>query len=119
MTVNGAAVTLDTAPVIIESRTLVPIRASSRPSAVPYHGMIQRVGSASHWAERTSAWSSAAAGNPQRRTNAHSHPDNPRIVPRIINGRTLLPLRFVAESLGADVQWRAETQTVIVTWPAP
>ena len=35
--------------------------------------------------------------------------------PIIQNGRTLVPLRLIFESLGASVEWIAETQTVIAT----
>lgn len=119
MTVNGAAVTLDTAPIIIESRTLVPIRAvvEALGGTVSWDDSARRVGITLGGTDL-----SLVIGQPQAILNGAPtpiDPDNPRIVPRIINGRTLLPLRFVAESLGADVQWRAETQTVIVTWPAP
>jgi len=44
---------------------------------------------------------------------------NPKVVPQILNSRTMLPLRFVAESLGADVQWEASTQTITITYPKP
>ena len=44
---------------------------------------------------------------------------NPKVVPQILNSRTMLPLRFVAESLGADVQWEASTQTITITYPQP
>ncbi len=30
-------------------------------------------------------------------------------------GRTMLPIRFIAEALGADVSWNADTQTVTIT----
>ena len=39
-----------------------------------------------------------------------------RVVPIIRSGRTLLPLRFVAESLALDVQWDAATQTITITY---
>lgn len=39
-------------------------------------------------------------------------PDDAWVVPTIENDRTLVPVRFVAESLGADVGWDAETGTV-------
>ncbi|MGB9730180.1 MAG: copper amine oxidase N-terminal domain-containing protein, partial [Thermoprotei archaeon] len=39
-----------------------------------------------------------------------------KVVPEIINGRTMLPLRFVAESLGADVQWDGTTKTITITY---
>lgn len=34
-----------------------------------------------------------------------------------INGRTLVPVRFISESLGEIVKWDASTQTVIVITP--
>jgi hypothetical protein len=33
----------------------------------------------------------------------------------IMNGRTMLPVRFVSEHLGADVQWEELTKTVTIT----
>jgi hypothetical protein len=36
-------------------------------------------------------------------------------VPEVKNGRTLIPIRPVAESIGADVVWDGETQTVTIT----
>ncbi len=35
--------------------------------------------------------------------------------PVIVNDRTLVPVRFVAEELGADVQWDGEAYTVTIT----
>lgn len=37
------------------------------------------------------------------------------VPPQNINGRVLVPVRFVAEALEADVQWRQNDQTVLVT----
>ena len=36
---------------------------------------------------------------------------------KIVRGRTLVPLRFVGEAFGADVQWNGGTHTVIITSP--
>ena len=36
------------------------------------------------------------------------------VAPKIVNGRTMLPARFVAESLGAVVAWNAEKQEVTI-----
>lgn len=36
------------------------------------------------------------------------------VPPQIINGRTMVPIRFVAEALGANVQWDERTQTVSI-----
>lgn len=37
---------------------------------------------------------------------------------RLIRGRTMVPLRFLSESLGADVEWIAGTRTVEITTSA-
>lgn len=37
------------------------------------------------------------------------------VAPIIINGRTLLPLRFVAEAVGSEVLWDENTKTVTLT----
>ena len=42
-------------------------------------------------------------------------PQNLKVVPEIINSRTMLPLRFVAESLGCDVDWDNTTKTITIT----
>ena len=36
------------------------------------------------------------------------------VAPMIINDRTYVPIRFVAEELGAEVQWNEETKTVTI-----
>jgi len=41
---------------------------------------------------------------------------NAKVVPEIINGRTMLPLRFVSENLGATVGWDQNTQTITITY---
>ncbi len=37
------------------------------------------------------------------------------VAPKIVNNRTMLPARFVAENLGAKVEWDGEKQLVTVT----
>lgn len=39
----------------------------------------------------------------------------PDVPPQIIDGRVMVPARFVAEPLGAKVEWDGENNTVIVT----
>ena len=46
--------------------------------------------------------------------------DNPAVVPAIGAGdRTMIPCRFVAESMGADVIWNAVERSVTITFPRP
>lgn len=40
---------------------------------------------------------------------------NSDIPPQIINGRTMVPIRFVAEALQANVEWDENTKTVKIT----
>lgn len=37
--------------------------------------------------------------------------------PVIINSRTMVPLRFIAEAFGATVDWDDTTQTILITYP--
>jgi len=37
------------------------------------------------------------------------------VAPHIMNGRTMVPLRFISESLGADVRWDAGAEAVYIT----
>lgn len=41
-------------------------------------------------------------------------PDDPWICPTVENGVTFVPIRFIAENLGANVSWDAETGIVIL-----
>jgi hypothetical protein len=36
-----------------------------------------------------------------------------KVVPLIVGGRTMLPMRFVAENLGCTVEWNAGAVTVV------
>ena len=40
------------------------------------------------------------------------------VAPQIVDGRTLVPIRFIAENFGADVNWVAETRKVEIVSPA-
>ncbi len=39
----------------------------------------------------------------------------PDVTPQLINGRVLVPARFVAEALGAKVDWDQENRAVVIT----
>jgi subtilisin len=41
-------------------------------------------------------------------------PDNPLVVPRILQDRTMVPIRFVAETLGASVEWIQAKRKIII-----
>ena len=37
------------------------------------------------------------------------------VAPLIINGRTMVPVRFISESFGANVAWLDATKTVVIS----
>lgn len=117
MKVGSSSVVLDAPPVIVEGRTLVPIRV-----------VVESLGGTVAWdaVSRTVTISLGGTrlklviGKSSALVNGKSmliDSTNPKVMPQILNSRTMLPLRFVAESLGADVQWEASTQTITITYP--
>ncbi|MBC7075586.1 MAG: copper amine oxidase N-terminal domain-containing protein [Syntrophomonadaceae bacterium] len=58
----------------------------------------------------------AFAGNPIKLI-VNGREIEPDVPPQIINGRTMVPVRWVAEALGADVQWDEENKIVWVNTP--
>ena len=115
-TVNGASKTLDSPPVIKNGRTLVPIRAiiEALGGTVDWDGAARK---ATVILEDTSLelW----IGKSSATVNGITMPidsSNAKVVAEIINGRTMLPLRFVTESLGATVSWEQSTQTITITY---
>jgi chitodextrinase len=119
-TVNGEARTLDAAPVIREGRTLLPIRpvAEAIGALVEWDG-VERKASITLGTTSLELW----IGNPTARVNGQAVPIDPantKVTPLIVPpGRTMLPLRFVGESLGCLIEWNASTRQVTVTYPTP
>jgi hypothetical protein len=120
LTVNGEARALDVAPIIREGRTLLPIRpvAEALGAVVGWDG-VERKASVTLGTTSLELW----IGNPTARINGRAvliDPANTKVVPLIVPpGRTMLPLRFVGESLGCLVEWNASTRQVTVTYPTP
>lgn len=109
-TVNGNTVANDTAPMIVNSRTMLPIRF-----------VAEALGAKVGWDESAQAVTvtadnvniSLTVGQSSASVNGTSIAlDAPSFIE---NGRTFLPLRFVAENLGANVSWDGTTQTVTIT----
>lgn len=119
MAVNGSTKAIDSQkskPFIRNSRTFVPIRAivESVGGSVKYDATTQRVDlqlkphSVRLWIGKTSAEVDGRAVPIDASSEA--------VVPVIVSGRTYLPLRFTAESLGGDVQWTAATSTITLAF---
>lgn len=106
---NGKHLLFDQPPINVNSRVLVPMRAifEALDAEVRWDPVKRRV--------------SALLGNQiiQLTIDSKTAAANGRSItldsaPVIVNGRTLVPIRFVAESLQAKVNWSGETNTVII-----
>jgi uncharacterized repeat protein (TIGR02543 family) len=116
MTVDGAKVTLDAPAALVEDRTLVPLRA-----------VVEHLGGTISWNAKTRQATlkargitiSLTIGKSTALVNGKSlaiDPKNSKVLPILSSGRTMLPLRFVAENLGLQVAWDAKTKAVTLSW---
>ncbi|RIE17324.1 stalk domain-containing protein, partial [Candidatus Cryosericum septentrionale] len=115
MYVDGSPVVLEAAPIILNSRTLLPIRAivEATGGTIAWEASTRKVTivrkdkTLELWIGRNVATLNGKSVNID---------SDPKVVPIIMSGRTLLPLRFVAEALALDVQWNATTQAITITY---
>ena len=107
---NGEKIKFDQIPVIENGRTLVPLRA-----------IFEKLGADVEWDEDTQTV--IATKNDTKisltidNTVASKNGENVTLdVPaKIVNGRTLVPVRFVADCFGVDVGWDGTMQRVSLT----
>ena len=120
MFVNSTLIEIDpgrsTVPIIKNGRTLLPIRAviEALGGYVSWDGKEQKVLIALNTA-KIELW----IGKNTAKVNGIEKlidPDNPNIVPEIVNSRTMLPIRFIAENLGATVEWDPVKKIVKITF---
>ncbi|MHB8071584.1 MAG: stalk domain-containing protein [Candidatus Cryosericum sp.] len=110
---------LDSPPVIVAGRTLVAIRPivdalggsvdwspADRKVTITVRSVVLQL-----WIDKSSSIVNGALVPIDR--------SNTTISPKIVSGRTMLPLRFVAEALGAQVDWDAATKKITIIYPAP
>ncbi len=124
MLVNGISCEIDpgrgTKPVIISKwgRTVVPIRA-----------IVEALGGTIKWNNEekgvTISFNNTVLklwiNNPEAKVNNEKEwidYYNPYVKPIIINSRTMLPLRFIAESFGCSVDWYPKTKTIEIKYPS-
>jgi len=112
--VDGAPVTFDQPPMIGNGRVLVPLR-----------GVFEQLGATVTWdpsaqtvlAERGATSVSLRIGSSQAFVNGQPQVlDAPAM---LVAGRTLVPLRFISQALGAVVAWDAASSTVQITSAGP
>ena len=108
--VNGVAKALDAAPIIRQDRTMLPVRF-----------VAENLGATVAWDEETST-ATLTCGDIEIKitigatTATINGEEKPLDAPAFIeNSRTYLPVRFVAEALGAAVAWDGATSTATLT----
>lgn len=112
VSVDGRPLAMDAPPVIINGRTLVPLRA-----------IFEALGATVTWDAGTNKVTGTRGA-----TFIVLHLDSTTayiddvaiamdIAPRAMRGRTFVPARFVAESLGATVRWNEGSRTIEITSP--
>ena len=109
ITVDRAAVRTDVPPINVNGVTLVPVRGvfNAFAAEIEWYPYEKRV-----FIQKDDQAIRLQIGD----TNAMI---NDTIIPlavaaRIYRGRTMVPLRFIAEALGATVNWNPSTQTITI-----
>jgi len=117
MYVNNVSQQIDVPPTIIEGRTLLPIRYVVEPlGAKIFWDDVERRVTIEFKDITIDLWIGKSTAKVNGKDRAID-PSNPKVAPLIISGRTMLPVRFVAENLGCDVGWDPDTREVTITYP--
>ena len=114
ISVNGEEKEIDpgrkTVPVIIEGRTLLPVRA-----------VVEAMGAKVEWDDEkqtvklTLGDSTILLTNGSNEAFLNETAYTLDVVPVVIDGRIMFPIRFIAEGFGYDVDWDQESQIVTLT----
>ncbi len=109
--VNDKAIKLDQKPVLINGTTLIPLR-----------NIFVGIGASLQW-DQQSKKITAIKGDItiELIVGSNNAKKNNKVLvlkekPIVINGFTMVPARFAAESLGATVDWNSETKTITITY---
>jgi outer membrane protein assembly factor BamB len=112
--INDTAKTLDAPATIVKGRTVVPIRFVSDAFGcrIEWNKDEQKI-TILRYDMKILLWigkNTAEVNGQQLKIDAP---------PVIIGGRTMVPLRFIAEPFGAQVNWNAQTKEITIIWPKP
>lgn len=109
-TVQGSQKTLDVAPYTVNNRTLVPLRfiAEGLGSKVDWNPTNQSITVTLNNSIIT-LWIN------QKLANVNGKFVNLDVAPSIFKGRTMVPIRFISENFGMNVNYDAKTRQISVT----
>lgn len=109
VTLDGKAIDFDVQPQIIDERTMVPLRA-----------IFEALGAEVGWEQETETVTAVKGDTTIVMTigsdvfYVNQKPVELDVAPVIIDERTLVPVRAIAESFGLKVDWNGDAQTVII-----
>lgn len=115
---NDKTIVLELAPFIESGRTLVPLRfiAESFGATVGWEAKEQKI-TITLEKKTITLW----VGKKEALVNNERYylevPPKVIEIPEIGGGRTVVPLRFVSEALGAKVDWDPDLQIITITYP--
>ncbi len=105
--VNGQVMNFDQPPILQAGRVFVPLRGIFEQlgaSVVYANGQINATGRGRTVSLTIGSTQATVDGQPQTLD----------VAPFVVGARTLVPLRFIAQSLGATVNWNDSTSTVTI-----
>lgn len=108
--IDGEELVTDTAPIMMNNRVLVPFRA-----------IFEKLGVDVYWDEETKTVNAFGKDTimllqvDNNKLFKNSEEIELDVAPTIVNNRTMVPVRVVAEGFSADVEWNGETREVTVT----
>jgi len=105
-----------TVPKVENGRTLIPIRAiiECMGGEIKWDDPTKTVSLFSGEASATDFEVVMTVGSKDMTSNGEKKTMD--IAPQIINGRTMLPLRFVAENVGGEIAWVGSTREIIIVF---
>lgn len=110
--VNGVAKIMDVAPYIKDNRTYVPIRFLAYALGVTENDVVWDAETSTATFTKGDKVVVLTIGSTTITVNGEAQTMD--VAPEIVNNRTMLPARFVAEGLGSTVAWDGATSTVYV-----
>lgn len=106
---DGKLLQSDVSAVIEEGRILAPLRAvfEALGSTIEYEPQTQSIDA---YKDTTHVFIAVGLSN----AVINGSPVSLDVPAKIVNGRTMVPLRFVSEAMGAEVTWNGDTRSVTV-----
>ena len=111
---NGSTVSMDVAPYIQDSRTFLPLRYIANAVGVADSNILWNPTTQSVTIIKGGVVAQFTIGSTTMILNGASVTMD--VAPQITDGRTCLPVAWVAEALGAQIAWNATAQTATVTF---